>query len=100
MGGPGTTGPPLATALLCPDGPRVRLSGPAYMPSCMRSEVRLPLDQRILCSDCYKKMWATMTSPGSLLLFCTAQQQDTIGAYDQSYTFAQPAVQTTRWSVV
>jgi len=28
-----------------------------------------------------------------LLLFCTAQQQDTFGAYDQSYTFAQPAVQ-------
>jgi len=25
----------------------------------------------------------TMSSGGSLLLFCTAQQQDTIGAYDQ-----------------
>jgi len=37
-----------------------------------------------------------MSSPGSLILFCTAQQQDTFGAYDQSYTFAQPAVQTAR----
>ena len=37
---------------LCPDGPRVHLSGPAYMPSCIRPEVRLPLDQRVLCSDC------------------------------------------------
>ena len=39
-----------------------------------------------------------MPSPGSLLLFCSAQQQDTFGAYDQSYTFTQPAVQTDRWS--
>jgi len=39
-----------------------------------------------------------MSSPGSLPLFCTAKQQDTFGAYDQSYTFAQPAVQTARWS--
>jgi len=39
-----------------------------------------------------------MSSPGSLLLFCTAWQQDTFSAYDQSYTFAQPAVQTARWS--
>jgi len=33
-----------------------------------------------------------MPSPGSLFLFCTAQQQDTFvaTAYDQSYTFAQP----------
>ena len=39
---------------LCSDGPCVHLSGPAYMPSCIRPEVRLPLDQRILCrpSDC------------------------------------------------
>jgi len=40
---------------LCPDGPRVHLSGPVYMPSCVRPEVRLRLDQRVLCSDCYKK---------------------------------------------
>jgi len=33
-----------------------------------------------------------MSSPGSLLLFCAAWQQDTFGAYDQSYTFAQPFV--------
>jgi len=38
-----------------------------------------------------------MSSPGSLLLVCT-EQQDTVGAYDQSYTFAQPAVHTARWS--
>jgi len=37
-----------------------------------------------------------MSSPGSLILFCTVQQQDTFGAYDQSYTFAKPAVQTAR----
>jgi len=41
---------------LCPDGPRIHLSGPAYMPSCIRSEVRFPLDQRALCSDCCKTM--------------------------------------------
>jgi len=23
-----------------------------HMPSCIRPEVRLPLDQRVLCSDC------------------------------------------------
>jgi len=64
--------PKLVTGLLCPDGPRAHLSGTAYMPNFMRPEVRLPLDQRILCSDCFKKMQATMSSPSSLLLFCTA----------------------------
>ena len=39
-----------------------------------------------------------MPSLGSLLLFCTAPQQHTFDAYDQSYTFAQPAVQRARWS--
>ena len=41
-----------------------------------------------------------MASPGSLLVFCAAQKQDTFSDYDQrqSYTFAQPAVQTARWS--
>jgi len=34
-----------------PNGPRVHLSGPAYMPSCRGPEVRLPLDQHVLCSD-------------------------------------------------
>jgi len=38
-----------------------------------------------------------MSSPGSPLLICTAQQQDTSSAYDQSYTFAQLAVQTAIW---
>jgi len=38
-----------------------------------------------------------MSSPGSLL-FCTVWQQDTFGAYDQTYTLVQPAVQTARWS--
>jgi len=28
----------------------------ACIPSCIRPEVRIPLDQRILCSDCCKKM--------------------------------------------
>ena len=40
---------------LCPDGPCVHLSSSAYMPSCIRPEVRLPLHQRVLCSDCFKK---------------------------------------------
>jgi len=33
----------------------VHLFGPAYNTSCIRPEVRLPLDQRVLCSDCCKK---------------------------------------------
>jgi len=33
-----------------------------------------------------------ISSSGSLLLFCTAYHQNTVGAYDQSYTFAQSAV--------
>ena len=37
-------------------GPRVYLSGPAYMLSFIRPEVRLPFDQRILYRDCCKKM--------------------------------------------
>jgi len=44
------------TVTICPDEPRVHLSCPAYMPNCIRPEVRLPLDQHILCSDSYKKM--------------------------------------------
>jgi len=40
---------------LCPGGPRVHLSGPVYMPNSIRQEVRFPLDQRILYSDCCKK---------------------------------------------
>ena len=40
---------------LCPDGPRVHLSSVAYMPSCKRPEVRLPLDQRVFCGDFCKK---------------------------------------------
>jgi len=39
---------------LCPDEPRVHLFGRAYMPSCIRPEVRLPLST---CSDCCKKMY-------------------------------------------
>ena len=35
-----------------------------------------------------------MASSGSLVVFCTAQKQDTFGAHDQCYTFAEPAVQT------
>jgi len=55
---------------LCPDEPRIPFSGPAYMPSCIRPKVRFPLNQHVLCSDCCKK--ATMSNPGSILLFCTA----------------------------
>jgi len=58
-------------------------------------EVRLPLDQRILFCECCEKIVA---SPDSLLEFCTAYKQDTFSAYDQSYSFAQSAVQTVKWS--
>jgi len=34
----------------------------------------------------------------SCFVLHTAQQQDTFGGYDQSYTFGKPAVQTARWS--
>jgi len=62
--------PKLVTGLLCPDEPHFHLCGPAYMPSCTRPEVRLPLDQRVSYGDFCKK--CSMSSPGSLLLFCTA----------------------------
>jgi len=42
----------------------------ACVPGRIRPEVRLPLDQRILCSDCCEK--CIMVRPGSLLIFCTA----------------------------
>jgi len=38
-----------------------------------------------------------MATSGDLLVFCTAQKQDTFGA-NETYTFAQPAVQTAKWS--
>jgi len=41
-----------------------------------------------------KKCIPACSGEGSLLVFCTAQKQDTFGAYDQNYKFAQPAVQT------
>jgi len=62
--------PGASRSRLYPDGPRVHLSGPAYMPSYIRPEVRFPLDQHVLCSDCCKK--CAMSSPGSLLLICMA----------------------------
>jgi len=40
------------------------------MPSCIRPEVRLTLDKRILCSDCCEKIY--MASSSSHLVFCTA----------------------------
>jgi len=55
---------------LCPGGPRVHLSDPAYMPSCIRPEVRLLLDHRVLGSDCCIKLQYVW--PRCLLLFCTA----------------------------
>jgi len=63
------------------------------MPNCIRSEVGLLLDQRICVLIAVKKI--IMASLGSLLVFSTALKQDTFGAYDQNYIFAQPAVQTT-----
>jgi len=66
------------------------------MPSCTRPEDRLTPDQRICVVIAVKK--CIMSSSGSLLVFWTAQKQDTFGAYYQSYPSAQPAVQTARWS--
>ena len=60
---------PLATM---PVGPRVHLSGPACMVSCICPEVRLPLDQHVLCSDCCKKMYHVQASESSLILYCIA----------------------------
>jgi len=39
-----------------------------------------------------------MACSESLLVFCTAWKQDTFDAYNQTYTFAQPDVQTAIWS--
>jgi len=66
--------PKLVTSLLSPDGPRVHLSDPAYMPSSVRPEVTLPLDQGILCSDCCKKNIGdyVQTRWSSLILYCIA----------------------------
>jgi len=67
------------------------------MSICIRPKVRLPLDQRILCSEVIVVKKCIMVSPDSLLVFCAAQTQDTFRVYDQSYSFAQPAIQTARW---
>jgi len=66
----------------------------AYMPSCIRPEVRLHLINEFCGVIVVKK--CIMASSGSLLVFCTAWKQDTFGAYNRSYTFA---VQTVRWSI-
>jgi len=39
-----------------------------------------------------------VATSGRRLVFCTAWKQGTVGVYDQSYTFAHPAIQTARWS--
>jgi len=39
-----------------------------------------------------------MISSGSILVHFAEYKQHTFGAYDQSYTFAQPAAQTAKWS--
>jgi len=66
-----------------------------YMPSCIRPEVRFPLDHNVFCAV-FVVGRCIMASAGSLLAFCTAQKQDSFGAYDQIYTYVQPAVQTAR----
>jgi len=42
-----------------------------YMPSCIRPEVRLTPDQRILWSDCSEKMYYGLLRQSSRILFCT-----------------------------
>jgi len=80
---------------LCPDGPRVHLSGPACMPSCIRPEVRLPL-QRVLCSDYCKKSRLLYLAQVVFSQFVLHSSKIPL-MLTTSYTFAQPAVQTARW---
>ena len=69
----------------------------AYMSSCIRPDVRLTPDQRILCSGCCEKysMACSLLRQSSLISYCIEARH--FSAYDQSYTFAQYAVQTARW---
>jgi len=69
-----------------------------YVPSCKRPEFKLTPDQRTVFWEVTVMKKCIMASSGSLLVFCTAQKQDTFGSYDQTYTFVQPAVQTARWN--
>jgi len=57
---------------LCRDGPRVHLTARAYMPSCIGPEVRFPLDQRILCSDCCKVKKRKLLCLSLFSLYCIA----------------------------
>ena len=63
----------------------------AYMP-CMRTEVRLPFYQNVACVMIVVEKCIMLDQVVALLAISTALKQDTFGAYEQSYTFAQPAV--------
>ena len=69
----------------------------AYMPSCIRPEVRLPFNQIVFCVVIVVKKYF-MHAQVVFSHFVLHRSQDTFGAYDQSSTFAQPAVQTARWN--
>ena len=56
----------------------------ARISSRIRPEVRLP-HINVFCVVVVVKN-CIMASTGSVLLFCTAQKQDVVGGYDQSYT--------------
>jgi len=71
--------PKLVTGLLCPDGPRVHLSDPVYTPSCMRPEVRRPLDQRILCTG--KKITSYWSQDGNLFYMSGSHVKQMIKSY-------------------
>jgi len=64
----------------------------AYMPCCMRTEVRLPFYQNVACVMIVVEKCIMLDQVVALLAISTALKQDTFGAYEQSYTFAQPAV--------
>jgi len=68
------------------------------MPCCMRPEVRLPFYQNVVCVMIVVEKCIMLDQVVALLAFSTAKKQDTFGAYEQSNTFVQPAVQTTRWN--
>jgi len=65
----------------------------SYVPSCIRPEFKHPLDN-VFCVVIVATKLIT-DSPNSLICY-TAEKQDTFRAYNQSYTYAQPAVQTAR----
>jgi len=56
----------------------------AYVRSCKRPEFKLTPDQRTVFWIVTVVKKCIMASSGSLLVFCSAQKQDTFRSYDQT----------------